>query len=116
MASNEVRALGELAADTVDVTVTTPVKGLHQAVARRVFRAVGPASEPTRVVHDGIASAVYGALRLAGEAAGSAAGRAAEALSGEEDVRGHGLGAPRASVRGAGRRPAGAPRERHGPG
>ena len=87
MASNDVRALGELAAETVDVTVMAPVQRVHATVAQRVFRAVGPASEPARVIHDGIASGVYGALRLAGEAAGSAAGRAAEALSGGQDVR-----------------------------
>jgi pimeloyl-ACP methyl ester carboxylesterase len=87
MASNEVRALGELAAETVDVTVMRPVQGVHEAVAQRVFRAVGPAAEATRVIHDGIASALYGALRLAGEAAGGAAGRAAEAVSGGGEVR-----------------------------
>src|SRR5690349_21226443 len=86
MAANEVRALGELAAETVDVTVMRPVQGVHEAVARRAFRAVGQASEPTRVIHDGIASAVYGTLRLAGEAAGAAAGRAAAAVSGGGEV------------------------------
>jgi pimeloyl-ACP methyl ester carboxylesterase len=87
MAPNEVRALGELAADTLDVTITTPVQGVHETVAAKVFRAVGPASEPTRVIHDRISSAVYRALRSVAAAAGPTAGAAAEALSGSREVR-----------------------------
>jgi pimeloyl-ACP methyl ester carboxylesterase len=87
MAPNEVRALGELAAETLDVTITTPVEGVHEAVATRVFGAIGPSSEPARLLHDGIASSLYRGLRRAGAAAGTAAGAAAEAISGTSDIR-----------------------------
>ena len=87
MPANEVKALGELAAESVDVTVMTPVEGVHQAIAARVFRAVGPAAEPVRIVHDGMASSVYRALRAVGAGAGSAAAAAAAAISGPDDVR-----------------------------
>ena len=87
MPANEVRALGELAADSVDVTVMTPVEGVHRAVAARVFRAVGPAAHPVRFVHDGVAASVYRGLRAAAAAAGAAAGAAVEKASGPGEVR-----------------------------
>jgi len=82
MARNEVKALAELAAETLDQTVTTPVQGVHAAVATRVFRAIGPPAEPARSVHDGIASSVYGALRVVGAISGPAG-----AISGPDEVR-----------------------------
>ena len=87
MPVNEVKALSELAAESADVTVTRPVEGVHKAVAARVFRAVGPAGEPVRVVHDGVSSSIYKGLRAAGAAAGIAAGAAAARISGPGDVR-----------------------------
>jgi pimeloyl-ACP methyl ester carboxylesterase len=85
--ANELKALGELAAESVDVTVATPVQDMHRAIAARVFRSVGPAAEPVRVVHDSVASSVYGGLRAAGTAAGAAAGAAVEKMTGPGDVR-----------------------------
>jgi pimeloyl-ACP methyl ester carboxylesterase len=87
MATNEVRALGDLAVESVDVTVMTPVQQVHEAIATRVFRAVGPGGEPARLVHDRIATSVYRGLRRVGTRAGATAGAAAEALSGKDEVR-----------------------------
>ena len=55
------------------------VRDLHMAVADRAFTAVGPGGAPARVVHDGVAGALYGGVRtaLAGlpRGAGSAVAR-----------------------------------------
>ena len=47
----------------VAAELTQPIEGMHRAIAARVFRNVGPASLPVRLVHDGIASAAYGSVR-----------------------------------------------------
>jgi pimeloyl-ACP methyl ester carboxylesterase len=53
------------------------VEGMHRAIADRSFDAVGLAGAPVRVVHDGIAATVYGALGVVARACGQGAGRAA---------------------------------------
>jgi pimeloyl-ACP methyl ester carboxylesterase len=87
MAVNELRGLAEVGVDAVDVTVATPAQEMHEAIAERVFRSVGPVGEPVRVVHDLIAESVWAGLRRAGAAAGAVAGAAAQAAAGGEEVR-----------------------------
>lgn len=41
------------------------VRDLHMAVAERAFTAAGPGGAPARVIHDGIAQALYGGVRKA---------------------------------------------------
>ncbi|MGZ4270927.1 MAG: esterase/lipase family protein [Solirubrobacteraceae bacterium] len=80
MRSTEVRAIGELAGRTL-AGAGTMVRDLHMAVAERAFAAVGPGGAPARVVHDGVAEALYGGVRTALAAvprgAGSAVARSA---------------------------------------
>jgi triacylglycerol lipase len=87
MPANELRGLAEIAADALDVTVMAPAQQMHEAISARVFRRVGPGGEPVRVVHDGIASSVYAAVRGAGAAAGAVAGSAAQAIASERELR-----------------------------
>jgi hypothetical protein len=87
MAANDLRGLAEIAADALDVTVMAPAEQMHEAIAKRVFRRVGPGAESVRVVHDGIASSVYAAVRGAGAAARAAAGSAAQGIAGERELR-----------------------------
>jgi pimeloyl-ACP methyl ester carboxylesterase len=84
---NELSALVEAAAEAVDLLGLTPAQSLHRAVARRAFGPQGPAAAPVRVLHDGIAGAVYGSLRAATAAAGAAAATAVRQASGDADVR-----------------------------
>jgi pimeloyl-ACP methyl ester carboxylesterase len=62
MRSDEIRAGGVLAADAVG-SVGTLVRGLHEAVAERVFRSLGPMGTPARLMHDGISRAVHTGVR-----------------------------------------------------
>ena len=52
------------------------VRDLHMAVADRAFAAVGPGGAPVRVIHDGVAGALYGGVRRALEAVPRGAGSA----------------------------------------
>jgi pimeloyl-ACP methyl ester carboxylesterase len=74
------RAIGELAGRTF-AGAGTMVRDLHMAVSGRAFTAVGPGGAPARVVHDGVAEALYGGVRTALAAlprgAGSAVARSA---------------------------------------
>ena len=82
--ANELGALLEAAGDAADRLAITPAESLHRAIAGRVFRAVGPLSLPTRLIHDAISSAVYGGLRgsvrAASRGAAAVAGAAAPGL------------------------------------
>ena len=64
MRSTEVRAIGDLAGRTL-AGAGTMVRDLHMAVADRAFTAVGPGGAPARVIHDGVAEALYGGVRTA---------------------------------------------------
>lgn len=57
--------------------MTSRVEEFHLAIAGRSFGNSGPGARPARVIHDSIASAVYGGLRGAGGAAARAGGVAA---------------------------------------
>lgn len=61
------------------------VASVHQAIAGRVFSALGPPAAPVRLLHDGIARGSYFGVRAGIELAGLAGGRAfarGDALSG----------------------------------
>src|SRR5579864_6749537 len=84
--TNEISALTEIAADTIDTLAVTPAQMLHQAIAQRVFDRVGVMSAPTRVAHDFVAASAYNVTRKGiSRAAGAAAG--ALRTSGRTDVR-----------------------------
>ena len=76
--AEESRALARLAVEEV-ASAPHGIKAFHLATSERVFRAVGPAGVPVKVIHDGIAGAVYGGLgkgvRLAGRGAELVVGR-----------------------------------------
>jgi len=57
--------MGRLAARTSADAVSL-VEQVHRAVAARAFSSAAPASRPVRVLHDGIATGVYAAVRGAG--------------------------------------------------
>jgi pimeloyl-ACP methyl ester carboxylesterase len=54
----EIRAVGELAGDTLGGGGAL-ARDMHEAIAGRTFGALGPLGAPVRVVHDGIAGAVH---------------------------------------------------------
>ena len=82
MRTTEVRAIGDLAGRTL-AGGSSMVRDLHMAVADRAFTAAGPGGAPARVIHDGVAEALYGGVRTAlgalPRAAGSAFARSAAA-------------------------------------
>jgi pimeloyl-ACP methyl ester carboxylesterase len=86
MRSAEVRAIGELAGQAL-AGAGGLVRDLHTAIADRTFAAVGPSGAPVRVVHDGVASAVYEGVRLSLAALPRGAGSAL-ALSTSADAPG----------------------------
>jgi pimeloyl-ACP methyl ester carboxylesterase len=59
----EVQAAGELAADAVG-GLGGIVAEMHEAIAGRVFGALGALGEPVRLVHDGIATGVHAGVRV----------------------------------------------------
>jgi pimeloyl-ACP methyl ester carboxylesterase len=59
---DELSALGELAGDAAGGLAST-VQQMHSGIAGRVWRAVGPAATPVRLVHDQITSRGYSAAR-----------------------------------------------------
>ena len=87
MPDGELKALGVLAADYADRALTSTIQGVHEAVARRVFGAVGTGSTAARVTHDAISDGVYGALRLGGRGLGQAIAGASELIGGGEERR-----------------------------
>jgi pimeloyl-ACP methyl ester carboxylesterase len=85
--ANELSALAEVAGETIDRLAITPAQSLHTAIATRVFRNTGPGAAPVRVVHDTIATALYGAARAAVTGTAAAASLAIRNAGGEADVR-----------------------------
>jgi pimeloyl-ACP methyl ester carboxylesterase len=73
------RAAGALVGDML-AAAPGLVRDTHHAIGGRVFGALGAGGRPVRVVHDGIANAVYGSLRFASAAAPRLAVRAAEGV------------------------------------
>jgi pimeloyl-ACP methyl ester carboxylesterase len=62
MRREEIVAFGELAGDAAG-GLTSQIHQMHSGVAERVWRAVGPAAAPVRVLHDRIADRSYSAAR-----------------------------------------------------
>jgi pimeloyl-ACP methyl ester carboxylesterase len=58
MRSDEVRALGELAAAAA-ATIADQARDTHAGIAARVFAGLGPSAMPVRALHDRIAEAAY---------------------------------------------------------
>jgi pimeloyl-ACP methyl ester carboxylesterase len=71
------------------------VQHLHHSISRRPLRAVGPVAAPVEVVHDGVATTVYGIVRTSLTLGGAAAGTvAAVAMTGHRaDLRSSAFGA-----------------------
>src|SRR5438105_10562318 len=84
--TNEASGLTEFAADVVDRFALTPAELLHAAIARRVFRRVGVAATPARLIHDRAARSAYAVTR---RVVLDGAGAMAKALrtTGGDDVR-----------------------------
>jgi hypothetical protein len=64
MRADEVTGVAELARLTLRGGATR-IHELHQGIADRAFRAVGPSGRPVQVVHDAIAGLSYSTVRLA---------------------------------------------------
>jgi hypothetical protein len=62
MRREEVAALGDLAGEAAG-GLTTQIQQVHSGIAQRVWRAVGPAATPVRLVRDQVASRSYSAAR-----------------------------------------------------
>ena len=84
MKQGEIRAVGELAGDTLGGAGAV-ARDMHQAIAGRTFDALGPLSTPVRAVHDGIAGAVHLGIR-AGMRALPRSGAHALALRAQDDA------------------------------
>jgi pimeloyl-ACP methyl ester carboxylesterase len=82
--ANELSALIEVGGEALDRLVVTPAESLHMAVSDRVYGSIGPISAPSRFVHDRIARAAYGAVRLSTRAATSAAAFSIKVGTGNE--------------------------------
>jgi pimeloyl-ACP methyl ester carboxylesterase len=78
----DVEAVGALAGDALAAGGKL-VKDMHEGIAGRPFKALGPMAAPVRVIHDGVARAVYdgveGGLRGAARSGARAAARRAPA-------------------------------------
>jgi pimeloyl-ACP methyl ester carboxylesterase len=83
MQRSDIRAVGELAGEASSV-LTTLVRGMHAGIAGRVFDSIGPSAKPTRVIHDGLAKAIYGGVDRGLRGATRAAGVVAAEFWGNE--------------------------------
>jgi pimeloyl-ACP methyl ester carboxylesterase len=86
---DELRALSRLAAAELSGGAGG-IGSVHDAIARRVFAAIGPSAEPARRAHHAIARGVYASLQGAATAAGHVADRA---LAGRDRGEGRPLSA-----------------------
>src|SRR5947209_4382015 len=62
MRRDEVTAFGELTGDAAG-GLADQIHELHNGIARRVWRAVGPAATPVRLAHDQISRGAYAVAR-----------------------------------------------------
>jgi hypothetical protein len=85
MRSDEVEGVSQLARVTLRGS-TTRIHELHQGIADRAFRAVGPAGRPVQVAHDAIAGLTYSGVRLALGAGARAAGLVAAPRASGRDL------------------------------
>jgi pimeloyl-ACP methyl ester carboxylesterase len=83
---NDVKGLATLAFEVVD-RVATPVAGVHQAVADRVFTALGPGADGVRRVHDTLSGGFHGSIRTANRMVGRVAGAGCDVVWPGRDLR-----------------------------
>lgn len=81
-AEAEARALSRLAADELSL-LPRGVGDIHDAIANRVFDALGPSAAPARFVHDAVTRGVYEGVRGGFLLGVHAAGAAARSRAGE---------------------------------
>jgi pimeloyl-ACP methyl ester carboxylesterase len=81
MRADEIRDTSKLARLTLRGS-TTRIHEVHQGIAARAFRAVGPAGRPVQLIHDAIADLSYSGVRLALGAGARVAGEAAALRTG----------------------------------
>ncbi|MBV9309735.1 MAG: alpha/beta fold hydrolase [Solirubrobacterales bacterium] len=66
MRNSDVQAIGGLGGDALAAGASA-IKDMHEGIAGRPFRSLGPMAAPVRIIHDGVSGAVYtgvqGALR-----------------------------------------------------
>jgi pimeloyl-ACP methyl ester carboxylesterase len=84
MRADEIRDVSRLAGLTVAGSAAR-IREVHQGIAARAFRAVGPAGRPVQVVHDALSGLTYGAVGLALRSGARAVGSVA-ALRASGDV------------------------------
>src|SRR3954452_456081 len=61
MRANDIEGIGELAGEGMAAGGRF-IKGMHEGIASRPFRILGPAAAPVRVVHDGVSRVIYGGV------------------------------------------------------
>jgi pimeloyl-ACP methyl ester carboxylesterase len=84
MRADEVTGVSQLARASLRGG-TSRIHELHQGIADRAFRAVGPAGRPVQVVHDAISGLTYSSVRVAlGVGARAVGGAAALRASGRD--------------------------------
>jgi len=82
--ANELSALVEVGGDAFDRLVIGTTESLHNAVAGRVFRSIGPLGGPSRYVHDRAATVTYTAVRKLSGAITSVSSFSVRALTGAD--------------------------------
>ena len=82
--ANELSALVEVGGDAFDRLVVGTTESLHNAVAGRVFRTIGPLAAPSRFVHNRVAATTYRAVRLISGAVTSASAFSIRAVTGAD--------------------------------
>jgi pimeloyl-ACP methyl ester carboxylesterase len=82
---DELRALTRLTADEL-ASGAGGIGGVHEAIARRVFGALGPSARPAQLTHDAISRGVYAGVRGASTLAGEAADRVLSRREGGRSV------------------------------
>ncbi|OBK11886.1 esterase/lipase family protein [Mycobacterium asiaticum] len=87
MQGHEIRSLADLAGEGTRV-LTTLVRDVHHGIAGRVFKSVGPAAKPVKLIHNTAASGIYtlvdGAIR--GSLYGAGALAAATVSNDDDDT------------------------------
>ena len=85
MRADEVDGIGRLARVTLRGS-TDRIHELHQGIADRAFRAVGPMGRPVQVVYDAVSGLTFSSVRLALGAGARAAGGVAALRAGGGDL------------------------------
>jgi pimeloyl-ACP methyl ester carboxylesterase len=85
MRSDEIDGIAQLARLTLRGS-TTRIHEVHQGIADRAFRAVGPTGRPVQVAHDAISGLTYSSVRLALGAGARAAGTLAALRASGRDL------------------------------